>query len=331
MDLHGRLYALNHTPERVAARQQRRASAHDGWRAAIGDAVGATRTSGAHRTASTRTSQLSWALESHDAVNDAHAGVAIGAQHPGTAAIAAVRGVLGSFSLPVPVSVRYLGMSRASGRGGHEIGEGTVHTELSFRTLSGVNRSVDVPVSVVAGHVLAPVVMLDQGYHYPITQDALTDLLRTGTFMMDAPTRETMYSPPPDAPRPPQRAPLIRPGLFGLGPSGRPLVAAYIASAVRGTAVAPLVPFAAARAAATMESDSASWDPAERPVEGPMAGDDVTLTRALDVTTRGGERWHLTQGTEARVVRDAEGDGRWYYVWFPEINFTTRVPGDALS
>lgn len=318
MDLYGELHAMNHTPERVAARRSRRAARRDVF-SFVGEAVG-------------HNAQMDWALEHRD-----RTGTPVGHQHPGLAAILAVRTAVAAFDLPGDFRTRYVGMKRFSGRGGHGITDGIINIELSFRSMTGVDRTVDIPVMVHEGRVLEPAVLVDQGEMRAIAKSTFDDLVSRGTFYAPVPARPTMYSPPPEARRPVKNNPIVRPGMFGTAPLNRALTAAYVRSAVRGQYVGPLLDFETARAAAAVVAEDArtrapAWDgePEAAWVGAAAPTDDVRLAHAVDVVDRGGGRWHLAKGTRGRIEHDIFGDGKAFYVAFPGIG-TFSVDDDALT
>jgi hypothetical protein len=173
--------------------------------------------------------------------------------------------------------------------------------------------------------VLEPAGVVDRGEIRAMTQSTFDDLFEQGTFHTQVPNRGTMYSPPPEDRRTPQEVPLVRPGMFGLSPINKQLTAAYVKSAMRGHYVSDMPSYQAMRDDAPEHLDRAEMPPASV-----AAGDDVSLTRAINVVGRDGQRWHLDKGTKGQVQRDMEGDDRFYYVFFPELGFSARIGADAL-
>lgn len=162
----------------------------------------------------TRAAQVLWSLEQRD---PDHVGLPIGQQHPGVAAIMAVRRALSELALPALVQCRWVGTHRAAGSGAHALTEGRVDVELSFRSLSDVLHTVQVPVMVHQGRVLIPSTFIDQGEYQLISQASFDELLDRTTMSREELDRRTMFSPPLDLRRPtPSRVPLIRPGIFGI-------------------------------------------------------------------------------------------------------------------
>lgn len=310
MDLFGQLQQINQAPERVRGRQLRRARRRAEIYDRVASAIGPTKAVDA---------AVRWSLHAHDPNEDL--GVAIGHQHPAQVAITAVRQALSEFNMPTDYSVRWVGSTRTGGRGPHQMSDGVIKTEVALRSTSGVNRVIDVPIVVRQGRALAPVVFIDQGVVRAMTQSAFDDLFAQGTFLIEAPQRETMYSPPPQERRAPQQVPLVRPGMFGLSPINKQLTAAYVRSAMTGQYVADLPDLA----------DACDWNRAEQPVPDVRGGDAVTLSQNLDVVSRDGQRWHLAAGTEGQVQRDVAGDGRQYVVFFPEVGFSVQLGADAIS
>lgn len=309
MDFFGRLHAINHTPDRIQARQQNRAARRAQVFARIGEAIGET-----------HVAQLSFALESQDP-NQAR-GIPVGRGHPGQAAVLAVRNALSEYDLPTDLRVRCTGMQRYSGQGAYQMEAGIVNVEVGMRSLSGIDRTIDIPVMVRDGHILEPVCFFHQGEQHVIAQNALDNLIDRVTFSTTPPDRRNMYSPPPEDRHPMKKVPLIRPGLFGIGPTNRSLTAAYIQSAMRGSYVAPLPAYRAVRELEQCD---------EAPPPKIAAGDSVTLKRGIDIVGRGGVRLHLGKGTRGDVKHDVAGDGCEYFVYFDDLGGCIRVRGDDLS
>jgi hypothetical protein len=313
MDFMSWVNAINQSPARIAQRQAHRAQRLAAF-SRIGEAL-----------AGSRAAQLSWALEPHDPQEEG--GFPVGLQHPGQAAILAVRNAIAEYSIPVEVRTRFIGMQRYSGRGPHQMDDGEVVVEMSFRTLSGVDRFLYVPVRVINGHVLEPAFLIDRGVQRVMCQSTFDDLIKMGTFNAEIPQRETMYSPPPDQRQAPKTVPIVRPGMFGLSPINKQIKGQLIRSAIQNNYVEPLRPLVQA-----MRDEAPDHlDRAEMPPEKIQAGDNVKLKKGVDIPGRDGFRWHLTKGTKGQVQRDMEGDGRYYYVYFPEVSFTARVRGDLIS
>lgn len=314
MDLYANLHAINSTPEKNEARQERRARRRELVHARIAEALGHSQTVEA---------ALQWALYQHDPSEDP--GVLIGQQHPGQVAITAVRQALSEFNLPTTFEARWVGTQRFAGRGPHHVTDGIITIEVGLHSMSGIDRVIDVPVIVRAGRVLEPACVIDRGEIRAMTQSTFDDLFEQGTFLTQVPNRRTMYSPPPEARHPSREVPLVRPGMFGTSPINKQLTAAYVKAAVTGIAASDLPHFEAMR-----DSAPDHLDRAEMPLPDIAGGDDVTLSRAINVVGRDGQRWHLEKGTRGQVQRDMAGDGRYYYVFFPEIGFSAKIGADAL-
>ncbi len=314
MDLYAKLHAINNSPENVRARQERRARRREQVHARISDAIGQTRSIDA---------ALQWALYSTDPSEDP--GTPVGSQHPGQVAVIAVRQALAEFNLPTQFEARWVGTQRFAGRGPHHVTDGIITVEVGLHSMSGVDRYLDVPVIVREGRVLEPACVIDRGEIRAMTQSTFDDLFEQGTFLTQVPTRRTMYSPPPEDRRTPQEVPLVRPGMFGTSPINKQLTAAYVKSAMQGHYVDDMMSFEAMRDAAPDHLDRAEQPPASL-----AGGDDVTLSRAVNVVGRDGQRWHLEKGTKGQVQRDMAGDDRYYYVFFPDLGFSAKIGADAL-
>lgn len=310
MDFVGQLWEMNHTPEQQAARDARRVARLQGF-VNLAQAL------------PNRAQHLLWSLQQRD---PEATGSPIGSQHPGQAAILAVRAALASYDLPVDMRFHYAGMRRYQGHGAHHVSEGIVTVQASFRTLSGVQRTVDIPVIVHAGQVLEPAVVIENGAMHVIAQSTFDDLIDRGTIYQPVQSRETMFSPPPDQ-RPPQKwVPVARPGLFGIGPNNRMHTQAYVRAAIQGHH-AGLPEFNAMRTAAQEDH----MQPAERDLDqGVMLGDEVELKKDLHVAARDGQRWFIGRGTKGHVIRDVDGTGSYFHVHFPEISMTAKVSKGAL-
>lgn len=239
-------------------------------------------------------------------------GMPMGTHHPSIAAVMAAHHALSGYRMPMAPQLRALKMERTAGHGAHGMSDGTVTVRARATTLSGVSREFDLPVPVRNGYVLEPVMFIHEGTAYPLTQDTIDALHDRGTFYGQLPSRPTMFHPPASDRTSPQRVPILRRNMFA--------PRASIRAAVQG------------RWAVDLSKPSGPehdyLDPAERPHPEPCAGKTVKTTRAVAVTDRGGQRWHIPKGSAGRVERDMEGDGRWYYVRFED--FAARVPGDAL-
>jgi hypothetical protein len=314
MDLYGNLLAINNAPDRMRARQLRRARRRAEIYDRIGDAIGDTRVMEA---------AISWSIQQHDP--ERGAGSPIGSQHPGQAAIGAVHRALAEFNLPTTYDTRWVGTQRFAGSGPHRVDDGVIAVELTMHSLSGIDRTVDIPVIVKEGRLLEPVVLIDQGVTRAMTQQTFDDILRQATFTAEVPDRRTMFSPPPDERRPPNIVPLVRPGMFGFGPVNRQLTASYIRSAMSGQYETDLPSFNAMR---DDPPPHIQW--AEQPPPAIAPGDSVSLREGVDIVGRDGQRWHIESGTQGQVQRDVCGNGDCYTVFFPDHGFTVKVRGDLL-
>jgi hypothetical protein len=231
MDLYGEIYAMNHTPEANRGRQLRRARR----KAEIHDQIA----NALNYTALERTA-VSWNLRPHRH-EDA---IPIGNQHPGHVAVMAVDQALSEFVFPQPPELRFAGMKRVSGQGQHGLEEGVLVVEAVLKSLSGPEHVVDIPVQVHEGRAIFPQVLLENGVVRVLTQNTFDDIIKRGEFMIRLPDRSNMFGRPPDRSHPMPEVPLLRPGMFGLAPVNRALVARRqaqrnaIAGAVRGFEVA---------------------------------------------------------------------------------------------
>jgi hypothetical protein len=401
-DVFGNILAINNAPDRIRARQENRMRRRQQLHSRIAGAIGDTRAV---------QSAVRWNLYSKNPSEDA--GAPIGSQHPGQAAVLAVRAALSEYNLPTQYETRWVGTSREAGRGPHHIDEGVITIEVAMHSLSGVDRYVDIPVMVREGRVLEPVCIIDRGIIKAMTQQTFDQIMDDATFTAPIPDRRNMFSPPPGVERrPPARVPLLRPGMFGFSPINRQLSAAYVKSAMQGHYAAGMPSFQSAvqkHAGGYQIGEDSAQTPSGEPViievwvdtstemdmyyfvvkgrdgsvlydgreeeqffdsedeayaeggnfasmldpgrmahrqalrDGPdhidraeqalpkhSAGDDVTLSAAIDIVGRDGQRWSLSAGTKGQVQRDMDGDGRRYYVYFPELGWSAPVGGGVL-
>lgn len=162
--------------------------------------------------AETRTARLNWALESREP--GAELGVPVGDQHPGLAAVAAVRRAIAELSFPAETACRWVGTHRAAGSGAHRMTEGRVDVELTFTSPSGVKRAVLVPVMVHEGRVLTPSTFIQDGEFKLISQAVFDEFLERNTLTRAELDRRTMFSPPPDQRVHHPARPVVRPNLY---------------------------------------------------------------------------------------------------------------------
>lgn len=114
--------------------------------------------------------------------------------HPGVAAVMLVQQTLAGCSIP-GVQIRYAGMHRTSGAGGHGITNGVIDVHVAFRTARGVDHVVQVPIYVREGNLHRPTVMLDQGVVRLLAQPSFDEAVGRFEYPQDKPAR-AMFSPP---------------------------------------------------------------------------------------------------------------------------------------
>jgi hypothetical protein len=114
--------------------------------------------------------------------------------HPGIAAVLEVQKAIAHCVVP-SVQIRYAGMHRSSGSGGHGITEGVIDVHVAYRTARGVDHVVQVPVYVRAGRLQRPTVMIDQGVTRLLAQPAFDETIGRFEYPQTKPSRP-MYSPP---------------------------------------------------------------------------------------------------------------------------------------
>lgn len=134
----------------------------------------------------------------------------LGDTHPGISAVMYVREALADFDVPSQVHLTYTGMKRKSGSGAHRMKDGVVWVQAAFRSLSGVQHFVDVPVMVHAGHMVSPEVLVHNGQPRVMAQSTFDDIVGRGEVYRSEKDRKHMYCSPPneaDAARNRQREP----------------------------------------------------------------------------------------------------------------------------
>lgn len=321
MDLYGTLQQINQQPHRVRGRQVRRQARACEIRTALRPIVAAS---------PAVTATIKWNQQVQDAFGDN--GSPIGSAHPGVAGVQAVRRVLEQFELPQQPEVWYEGMNRQSGRGGYQMRDGELMIGVRMRSMTGADRVISVPVVVREGRVYDPSLFLYSGGKRVMAQSSFDDIFTETTLYAAAPDRAHMYQPPPEARRAPQVAPIVRPGMFGIAPSNRALTASYVRGALRGHYDTGMPTFAQMQRQqrAAQAEDAAARDRAEQEVPDIAAGARVKLSKTLHMVGRSGWRVEVKSGAEGEVIRDIEGDHRFYLVAFDDLFTSARVPADLL-
>jgi len=346
MNLQDQLNAINYHPARAQRRQAQRAVRTEAVYQHIPGLV-ADHTRG-------RSAAVQWNMSRRNDLQGM--GAPIGSQHPGTAAVLAVKAALAEFDLP-PYDMRVAGTHRAAGHGGHNMSDGRVTVEVTLHNLSGPNHVVDVPVQVRSGRLLDPGVLLDNGSRRVMTQHTFDDIIARGSFQAPVQDRQHMYARPGDNWREPkQYMQITRVGPYSLGQApGRALRAsaadaasalvsqghkraaltAMVRTGMTGVWHAPEVHTAQDTGGETGGGGEASpayyLDDAERAQPEIMLGDAVKLRRGLQVPARDGLLYDLPKGMEGEVARDLDGTGAHLYVYFPELGFHAALPASALS
>jgi hypothetical protein len=157
----------------------------------------------------------------------AHAGVPLGAQHPGAAALLIVREALSEYTIPTKVDLEFKRLRRVSGHGPYAMDEGEVWVAATLHSMSGPMHYIEIPVMVHRGRLLSPSVLVHQGNPRVITQNTLDDIIGMGEFKATVPSRKNMYAPPPVEAQAPREVPRVHPGMYHVPPS-RGLIASAI-------------------------------------------------------------------------------------------------------
>lgn len=117
-------------------------------------------------------------------------------QNAGVQAVKLVREVFDNYRLPTNPKLSYSGVRGlriASNSSNVEDGVVTVHAE--FKTRTGVNVGIDIPVEIHRGEFLEPSVILVDGAPRVIAQSTFDNLVARNTLYEEPPTR-SLYSPP---------------------------------------------------------------------------------------------------------------------------------------
>ena len=195
------LDAINNQPDLVKARNQRKAARREMFGDRLKKALGVDK-----RAADT------WNIQDSDLDHSP-----IGDAHPGIAAVMYVREALGEYDIPSQLHLVYTGMKRKSGSGAHHLRDGVVFVNASFRSLSGVQHNVDVPVMVHDGHMVHPELLMHNGRPRVLAQSTFDDIVGGGEIFRPQQDRKNMYSAPPAIKDRDRGAePVVSTGLYGL-------------------------------------------------------------------------------------------------------------------
>lgn len=97
--------------------------------------------------------------------------------HPGASAIGIVHEALADFNMGGTLSLRYGGMDRKAGRGGHGIEEGTIYVEATLKPIAGMTSYFTVPVVVREAKMLFPgMLVTSNGIPRVLAQSTFDDL-----------------------------------------------------------------------------------------------------------------------------------------------------------
>lgn len=97
--------------------------------------------------------------------------------HPGDSAIGIVHEALSDFSMGGTLSLRYGGMDRKAGRGGHGIEEGTIYVEATLKPVAGMTSYFTIPVVIRDAKMLYPGMLVTaNGVPRVLAQSTFDDL-----------------------------------------------------------------------------------------------------------------------------------------------------------
>lgn len=94
--------------------------------------------------------------------------------HPGHSAMILAQEALSEYHLNGDVNLRFVGMHRESGKGAHQISEGSIMIEAQLKGVTGMTSTFNIPVIVRKGRMSFPCVV--------ITQDGLPRVMAQSTF-----------------------------------------------------------------------------------------------------------------------------------------------------
>lgn len=268
-------------------------------------------------TAARRAMRLDKFADLKNAFGGHEAKMRLTSQNVGQAAISMVREILDQYSLPNRPNLGYSGIRAARLASNNKIDGGVITVHAEFRTRTGVNVGIDVPVEVREGQLIEPSVVVVNGSPRIIAQSTFDDIVSHNTFKEQARIRP-IYSAPLTSEQ--NAAELehrreqtrVNKGLF---------------SASKNREV--LRNIVAGKAAQYVEHDYESFDPARnvdpedflQPAEqedGLQPGDTTSLSEAVEVRNRGGGVEEYSSGSKVTIVRDMAGDGTVYVVEFDD-------------
>lgn len=292
-----------------------------------------------------KTAAESWNIEEFDI--DHHP---LGDMHPGASAVMYVREALSNFDIPSKVGLQYTGMKRKSGSGAHQLKDGVVWVEATFRSISGVKHSIDVPVMVHAGHMVYPEVLVHNGRPRVMAQSTFDEIIDGSEVYRKVNDRKHVYSSPPDEVeqarhRMTPETPQASTGIFGLTAAlrgyrkdaqltseqtqayeqewqgGRSLqsVLEEVESLLQLRGPIPELQRIKSALEDLIAQEGqgkvACIDEAERDRrEYCKPGEEITLSNDVTLLGRGGTKFTIAGGTKGTVLRDMFGTGDVYYV-----------------
>jgi hypothetical protein len=106
-------------------------------------------------------------------------------RHPGDSAIELVHSLLSQFRISGDTRLRYSGMDRKAGRGGHGMTDGTVFVDAELRPLRGQTVYCQFPIIVKNARMQVPGVMVVGSVPTLICQSAFDDLMKTAEVTQD--------------------------------------------------------------------------------------------------------------------------------------------------
>ncbi len=146
-----------------------------------------------------RTKRLSTFNKLADAFRPKPRGRDLTTQNAGLQAVALVRETLNNYRLPGMPRLGFSGIRQARLSDGSFVDSGVITIHAEFKTFSGVNVGLDIPVQAVDGKLLDPSVLIHDGQIRVMAQSTFDEIVQRNTAHDEIEVRG-IYSPPLDKP-----------------------------------------------------------------------------------------------------------------------------------
>lgn len=244
-------------------------------------------------------------------------------QNAGPEAVELVRDILGNYTLPSKPNLGASSVRNIKTASNNKLDSGVITVHAEFRTKTGVNVGIDIPVEIRDGEFIEPSVIVVAGSPRIIAQSTFSAITESNTLYEDEPVRD-MYAAPMDTRENKHslenrgKRERSNKGMFSASATGnREALRAVVAGKAT---TAQYVEFDYEDAEPGRNADQDSWlDPAERKEEFDVhAGDELSLTETVEVRNRGGGVVEYTKGTKCLILRDVAGDNTSFAVQFDD-------------